>query len=166
MKLVAMTCAALLARHRPHSTSAKPACMNITRKPVMSVHMILRVTLLWATFLTSSLSAAMVFSPLESIPGSPVVSPVFGSALAGAGHCKSEPVPRLAPVPVESGCCGGAGASAGAAAAGAAAAGGAAAGVSCAWIGERQHIANRSPAPARVRGVRMICFSFIMLFLS
>src|SRR5260221_4804044 len=107
MKFVAMTCAALLARHRPVSTSAKPACMNITRKPVTSVQTMLMETLLWATFLISSLFAPAVVLPASSIVGSPVLRPVFGSAFAGIGQIRSTPVPPLAPVAGESGCCGG-----------------------------------------------------------
>ena len=38
MKFIAAVCAAFFARQRPVSTNMKPACMNITRKPAMSVH--------------------------------------------------------------------------------------------------------------------------------
>ena len=37
MKFIDMVCAAFLARMRPVSTSAKPACMNMTRKPAISI---------------------------------------------------------------------------------------------------------------------------------
>ena len=37
MKFIDMVCAAFLARMRPVSTSAKPACMNMTRNPATSV---------------------------------------------------------------------------------------------------------------------------------
>ena len=37
-----MTCAAFFARHRPVSTRAKPACMNMTRKPATSVQAVFR----------------------------------------------------------------------------------------------------------------------------
>ena len=50
MKFIAITCAAFLARHKPVSTNAKPACMNMTRKPVTSVQTMLIDTLLWASF--------------------------------------------------------------------------------------------------------------------
>ena len=33
-----MVWAAFFARHMPVSTNANPACMNITRKPAISVH--------------------------------------------------------------------------------------------------------------------------------
>ena len=38
MKFMANVWAAFLARVNPVSTMAKPACMNITKNPVMSVH--------------------------------------------------------------------------------------------------------------------------------
>jgi hypothetical protein len=37
MKFIDMVWAAFLARHNPVSTSAKPACMNMTRKPATNV---------------------------------------------------------------------------------------------------------------------------------
>ena len=37
MKFIVIVCAAFLARVKPVSASANPACMNITRKPAMSV---------------------------------------------------------------------------------------------------------------------------------
>ena len=37
MKFIDMVWAAFLARMRPVSTSANPACMNMTRKPATSV---------------------------------------------------------------------------------------------------------------------------------
>ena len=37
MKFIDMVCAAFFARMRPVSTSANPACMNMTRKPATSV---------------------------------------------------------------------------------------------------------------------------------
>ena len=46
MKFIAIVCAAFLARLKPVSTSAKPACMNMTRKPATSVHTKLMATLL------------------------------------------------------------------------------------------------------------------------
>jgi hypothetical protein len=41
MKFIDMVCAAFLARVKPVSTMANPACMNITRKPVISVQTML-----------------------------------------------------------------------------------------------------------------------------
>ncbi len=38
MKFMLIVCAAFLARQRPVATSAKPACINITRKAASSVH--------------------------------------------------------------------------------------------------------------------------------
>ena len=37
MKFIDIVCDAFFARIRPVSTSANPACMNMTRKPVISV---------------------------------------------------------------------------------------------------------------------------------
>src|SRR6266550_1601022 len=46
MKFMVMVCAAFFARVKPVSTSAKPACMNITRKPATSVQTKLMATVL------------------------------------------------------------------------------------------------------------------------
>src|SRR6266567_9037728 len=46
MKFIVMVCAAFFARVKPVSTSAKPACMNITRKPATSVQTKLMATVL------------------------------------------------------------------------------------------------------------------------
>jgi len=53
MKFIAMVCETFLARQRPVSTIAKPACMNMTRKPVTSVQVMLIATRLWPTALAS-----------------------------------------------------------------------------------------------------------------
>ena len=49
MKFIIMVWLAFLARHRPVSTMAKPACMNMTRKPQISVHVKLMAILFWPT---------------------------------------------------------------------------------------------------------------------
>ena len=46
MKFIAKVCATFLACVKPVSTMANPACMNMTRKPVISVHIMLIATLL------------------------------------------------------------------------------------------------------------------------
>src|SRR5258706_12820487 len=46
MKFMVMVCAAFFARVKPVSTSAKPACMNITRNPATSVQTKLMATVL------------------------------------------------------------------------------------------------------------------------
>src|SRR5467141_762082 len=46
MKFIVMVCAAFFARVKPVSTRAKPACMNITRKPATSVQTKLMATVL------------------------------------------------------------------------------------------------------------------------
>src|SRR2546426_3153072 len=56
MKYIVMVCAAFFARVKPVSTSAKPACMNITRKPATSVQ-----TKLMATVL-ASMSPSVVYA--------------------------------------------------------------------------------------------------------
>src|SRR2546422_1063579 len=56
MKFIVMVCAAFFARVKPVSTSAKPACMNITRKPATSVQ-----TKLMATVL-ASMSPSVVYA--------------------------------------------------------------------------------------------------------
>src|SRR6266567_4412405 len=56
MKFIIMVWLAFLARHKPVSTMAKPACMNITRKPVISVQTKLIATLFWPTWFTTSAS--------------------------------------------------------------------------------------------------------------
>src|SRR6266567_3094278 len=60
-----MVCAAFFARVRPVSTSANPACMNITRKPATIVHTMLRAV--WVSVSCFAISA---------IVGSATVSPV------------------------------------------------------------------------------------------
>src|SRR5882762_6602711 len=46
MKFIVIVCAAFFARVKPVSTRAKPACMNITRKPATSVQTKLMATVL------------------------------------------------------------------------------------------------------------------------
>src|SRR2546426_2453615 len=46
MKFIVMVCAAFFARVKPVSTSARPACMNITRNPATSVQTKLMATVL------------------------------------------------------------------------------------------------------------------------
>ncbi len=48
MKFMAKVCAEFFERHKPPSTIAKPACMNMTKKPVTSVHTMLMENMLWA----------------------------------------------------------------------------------------------------------------------
>src|SRR6267142_1314107 len=54
MKFIVIVCAAFFARVKPVSTSAKPACMNITRKPATSVQTKLTDVLVSATALATS----------------------------------------------------------------------------------------------------------------
>ena len=48
MKFMAIVCDAFFARPKPASTMAKPACMNITKKPAINVHTKLIENRLWA----------------------------------------------------------------------------------------------------------------------
>src|SRR5437879_4970797 len=112
MKFMVMTCAAFLARHKPVSTKAKPACMNMTKKPVTKVHITLIETLLWATFWINSSFVGFAYRGVGAL-----VIARFSKVLAGTGHVISCSLPALAPPEaMESGCCGaGAGAAAAAA---------------------------------------------------
>ncbi len=49
MKFMLIVCIAFLARVKPVSTSANPACMNMTRKPVTSNHTKLTPRRFWST---------------------------------------------------------------------------------------------------------------------
>src|SRR5258708_5917813 len=125
MKFIIMVWLALLARVKPVSTMAKPACMNITRKPVTKVHTKLMAILFWPTWLTMSPrvipvvvleTATSLMVPVVSAPGSPLaMSSVLGPArllrswsvmatgtglgaglAAGASALKLKPRPRAA----------------------------------------------------------------------
>jgi len=54
MKFIIMVWLAFLALQRPVSTNAKPACMNMTRKPATSVHTKLIAIRFWPTWFTTS----------------------------------------------------------------------------------------------------------------
>ena len=49
MKFMDIVCMAFLARVKPVSTRAKPACMNMTRKPATSSHVKLMPSRFWST---------------------------------------------------------------------------------------------------------------------
>ena len=53
MKFMLIVCIAFLARVKPVSTSAKPACMNMTRKPVTSSQTMLMAIRFWSTMSAS-----------------------------------------------------------------------------------------------------------------
>src|SRR5712691_10525508 len=84
MKFIDMVWAAFLARQNPVSTRAKPACMNMTRKPVMSDHTMLMATLLWPTVSITSSRAGLAGSFTVTSAAVPVTAPV-GSAPLGVG---------------------------------------------------------------------------------
>src|SRR3989442_4033992 len=90
MKFIDIVWAAFLARQKPVSTSAKPACMNMTRKPVSSVHMRLMAILLWPAVAITSSSFGAFGSLTTTSLAVPVLSPVgsgtaTGAAATGAG---------------------------------------------------------------------------------
>ena len=73
LKFIAIVCATFLARVRPVSTSANPACMNMTRKPVISVQ-----TMFMAIFvsLTSLASVSVVTLSLSLVNPAVMLAPV------------------------------------------------------------------------------------------
>src|SRR5882672_10409101 len=73
MKFMVMVCAAFLARVKPVSTIAKPACMNITRNPATNVH-----TKLMATVFAAEAALASLAS--ESAAGTPCPARTSGHA--------------------------------------------------------------------------------------
>ena len=77
MKFIDMVCAAFFARVKPVSTIAKPACMNMTRKPATSVQTMLIAILLWPTVSITSVSVGLAAS---------FTGDVLGGAGRGAGR--------------------------------------------------------------------------------
>ncbi len=84
MKFIIIVCATFFARVKPVSTSANPACMNMTRKPVSRVHMRLIDTRLWPakSATSSSVGLPAVFAVTSAMP--PVAVPA-GSGFDGGG---------------------------------------------------------------------------------
>src|SRR5689334_18768734 len=84
MKFIIIVCATFLARVKPVSARANPACMNMTRKPVSNVHMRLIDTLLWptASAISSSVGLPAVLAVTSATP--PVAVPP-GSGFDGGG---------------------------------------------------------------------------------
>ena len=84
---------AFFTRHRPASTIANPACMNMTRKPVTSVQTKLTAILFWPTWLATSPNVRPVLAlatgtsltvPVIVPPGSPLARvEVVGAAASG-----------------------------------------------------------------------------------
>src|SRR5882762_9333270 len=91
MKFIIMVWATFLALVKPVSTRANPACMNMTRKPVTSVHIMLIETLLWPTTSASSASVGLPASLAVTSPMPRVAVPLVwgfeggGSGVAAAG---------------------------------------------------------------------------------
>src|SRR5579884_2507679 len=86
MKFMAKVWAAFLARVNPVSTIANPACMNITRKPVTSVH-----TKLIAT----------VFAAAAALAARASESAASAAGTAGAASAKGHTSPNNAPTPAQ-----------------------------------------------------------------
>src|SRR5450756_2190958 len=82
MKFIIMVWAAFRARVKPVSASAKPACMNITRKPATRTQTKLSDTRVWPTAdpISSSVGLPTTFAGTFAIP--PVLSPVASARIA------------------------------------------------------------------------------------
>src|SRR5712691_8045197 len=88
MKFIIMVWLAFFARHKPVSTRANPACMNITRKPATRVQTKLMAIVFWPIWFTTSASVRPFFMsptgmsatlPVIVPPGSPfALSSAFG----------------------------------------------------------------------------------------
>src|SRR2546425_1742324 len=89
MKFTAIVWAAFWARQKPVSTSANPACMNMTRKPVSSVHMRLMAILLWPAVAITSFSVGFLASLTVTSLAVPVLSPVGSGTPTGAAAAGS-----------------------------------------------------------------------------
>ncbi len=97
MKFIVIVWAAFLARVKPVSARAKPACMNITRKPATSVQTKFSDTRVCprAAPISSSVGLPATFDGTLAIP--PVLSPV---ASARTSHDVRSNPPALGREPV------------------------------------------------------------------
>src|SRR5216683_4791348 len=93
MKFIIMVWFAFLARQRPVSTNANPACMNMTRKPVTNVHTKLIAIRFWPIMLTVSASVRpfllsettiSLTVPVSVPPGSPLAKSSFEGPVIAA----------------------------------------------------------------------------------
>src|SRR5437870_7363749 len=84
MKFIIMVWPAFLARVKPVSASAKPACMNMTRKPATSTQTKLMATRLWPTKSASSSTVGLPAVLALTSPMPPVAVPA-GSGFDGGG---------------------------------------------------------------------------------
>ncbi len=80
MKFIVIVWAAFFARVKPVSASAKPACMNMTRNPAISVQTKLSETRVWPTAapISSSVGLPATFDGTFAIP--PVLAPEGSAA--------------------------------------------------------------------------------------
>jgi hypothetical protein len=87
MKFMAKVCPAFFARHMPVSTIAKPACMNMTKKPVtIAQTMLIENRLCAMRSYRSPVVSAEGTSPLPSPAGvaqTPAAAPVGSGQVAG-----------------------------------------------------------------------------------
>ena len=113
MKFMLIVCIAFLARVKPVSTSAKPACMNMTRKPVTSSHVKLIPRRFWSTRSASFAAygsvalGGLVVARLRGVPGErpsrfaplPVVRPDGspGAGTVGAAQPARSPTAPTSP---------------------------------------------------------------------
>ena len=84
MKFIIIVWLAFLARQSPVSTIANPACMNMTMKPQINVHMKLMPILFWPTWLTKSLMVRPFLASETATSATVPVRPPSGSPLARA----------------------------------------------------------------------------------
>src|SRR5438034_9719145 len=85
MKFIDIVWAAFLARVKPVSTMANPACMNMTRKPVIRVQTMLMEILLWPTVSITSARVGLAGSFTGTSAAVPVTAPVGSGPLGSAG---------------------------------------------------------------------------------
>src|ERR1700675_1236010 len=86
MKFIIMVWLAFFARANPVSTIAKPACMNMTRKPVTSVHTkFVAIRLAPTAFTTSVIVRPALGSAIGMSAGLPVIVPPGAPAALSSG---------------------------------------------------------------------------------
>ena len=90
-KFVDTTCAACLARQKPVSTSAKPACMKITSTAPMTIHSRLRLISPWVELVDAG---RQLLAPVAAVEPTPIAAVAdhssTRSATAVAGRARSD----------------------------------------------------------------------------
>src|SRR3954454_15114330 len=82
-----IVCAEFLTRHKPASTEAKPACMNMTRNPATNVQTMLMEYRLWAMRSYNPLTG--IFDGSSSPGEAAGVAHVPAALPVGSGHLAS-----------------------------------------------------------------------------